>query len=199
MGELYARRVQGVARPRVAVLANGEEESKGTDLTRLAATALRRANIDFRGYAEGRDLLSGEFDVIATDGFTGNVALKTMEGTARAVGTFLKGALHSSWWARLGGLLARPALTEMKRRIDWRTVGGAPLVGVAGVGFVAHGASDAVAIENACRRAWATAGTHFTDEIAEAVAPATSLLAQAEGNPPPTEPPAPRSPAQADA
>lgn len=199
MGEVYARRVQGVAHPRVAVLANGEEDSKGTELTRLAAAALRRAPIDFRGYCEGRDLLSGEFDVIATDGFTGNVALKTMEGTARAVGTFLKGALRSSWRARLGGLLAWPALGEMRRRLDWRTVGGAPLVGVAGVGLIAHGASDAVAIENACRRAFATAGSHFTEEIVAAVAPAAALLAEAEGNPPPTDPSAPRSSAPADA
>ncbi len=85
MGEVYARRVMGVARPRVAVLANGEEESKGTELTRLAAAALRRSRIDFVGYCEGRDLLTGEYDVIVTDGFTGNVALKTMEGTARVI------------------------------------------------------------------------------------------------------------------
>ena len=94
MGEIYARRVLGVARPRVAILANGEEDSKGTDLTRAAAAALRRSTIDFVGYCEGRDLLTGEFDVIVTDGFTGNVALKTMEGTAKVVGEYLKRALH---------------------------------------------------------------------------------------------------------
>src|SRR5512140_635834 len=132
MGEVFARRVVGVARPRVALLANGEEESKGTELTRAAAAALRRSRIDFVGYCEGRDLLTGDYDVIATDGFTGNVALKTMEGTARVVGDYLKAALRGSPLAMVGGLLARSALGRIKRRIDWREVGGAPLVGVAG-------------------------------------------------------------------
>ncbi len=197
MGEVWARRVMGVARPRVAILANGEEESKGTELTRLAAAALRRSGIDFVGYAEGRDLLTGEFDVIATDGFTGNVALKTMEGTARVVGDFLRHAFKSSLLAKLGGALAWPALQAMRRRIDWRTVGGAPLVGVSGLGFVSHGRSDAVAIENAVHRALAAAGTHFTDEIAAAVAPAAALLAEAEGAPLADEPPGPRARADA--
>jgi glycerol-3-phosphate acyltransferase PlsX len=199
MGEVYARRVQGIPRPRVAILANGEEESKGTDLTRTAAAALRRSSIQFVGYCEGRDLLTGEYDVIVTDGFTGNVALKTMEGTARVVGDFLRRALRSSWLARVGGALAYPALQRMKRRIDWREVGGAPLVGVSGVGFISHGRSDALAIENAVRRARVAAGTHFTDELAAAVAPAAALLAEAAGTPPPVDPHDPRAPARADA
>src|SRR5512138_3238284 len=86
MGDVWARRVAGVAHPKVAILSNGEEDSKGTELTRTAAAALRCSAIHFAGYCEGRDLLTGEFDVIVTDGFTGNVALKTMEGTARVVG-----------------------------------------------------------------------------------------------------------------
>src|SRR5512146_1636061 len=147
MGEVYARRVLGTARPKVAILSNGEEDSKGTDLTRAAAAALRRAAIDFVGYCEGRDLLTGEFDVIVTDGFTGNVALKTMEGTARVVVEYLKRALRSTTVSKIGGLLSRAALEGMKKRLDWREVGGAPLVGVNGVGFISHGRSDAVAIE----------------------------------------------------
>ncbi len=199
MGEVYARRVIGVARPRVAILANGEEESKGTELTRTAAAALRRSRIDFVGYCEGRDLLTGDYDVIATDGFTGNVALKTMEGTARVVGDYLKAALRGSPLAMVGGLLARSALARIKRRIDWREVGGAPLVGVSGVGFISHGRSDELAIENAVRRAHDAAGTHFTDEIAAAVAPAAALLADAEGAAPAVDPSRPRDNAQADA
>jgi glycerol-3-phosphate acyltransferase PlsX len=179
MGETYARRVFGVARPRVAILANGEEDSKGTELTRTAAAALRRSSIDFVGYCEGRDLLTGDFDVIATDGFTGNVALKTMEGTAKVMGEYLKRALYSSVLAKVGGLLAKPALEKMKQRMDWREVGGAPLVGVNGVGVISHGRSDALAIENAIRRAGDAARTHFVDEIAQAVAPSEALLAQA--------------------
>jgi glycerol-3-phosphate acyltransferase PlsX len=132
------------------------------------------------GYCEGRDLLTGEFDVVATDGFTGNVALKSMEGTAKVMGEYMKRALLSTTMSKLGGLLARPALERMKRRLDWREIGGAPLVGVNGVGFIGHGSSDALAIENAVRRARETARSHFTDEIAKAVAGADALLAAAE-------------------
>jgi glycerol-3-phosphate acyltransferase PlsX len=180
MGEVYSRRVLGIARPKVAILANGEEDSKGTELTRAAAAALRGAPIDFRGYCEGRDLLTGAFDVIVTDGFTGNVALKTMEGTAKVIGDLLKKALLSSTASKVGALLAKGALGAMKRKVDWREIGGAPLVGVRGVGFVTHGSSDAHAIENAVRRVEWAARAHFTDEIAEAVAPAEALLTRAE-------------------
>lgn len=179
MGEVYSRRVLGNARPRVAVLSNGEEESKGTELTRAAAEALKKAPIDFRGYCEGRDLLTGDFDVIVTDGFTGNVALKTMEGTAKVIGDFLKQGLKSSPLAMLGGALASGALRKLKKRVDWREIGGAPLVGVRGVGFISHGRSDEVAIENAIARAEQAAITHFTDEIARAVSVSESLLAPA--------------------
>jgi glycerol-3-phosphate acyltransferase PlsX len=176
MGEVYSRRVMGVAKPKVAILANGEEPSKGTDLTRAAAAALRRAPIHFVGYCEGGDLLTGEFDVVATDGFTGNVALKTMEGTARVVGEYVKRALKSGPVAMMGGLLAKDALGAMKKRMDWRETGGAPLVGVNGVALITHGRSDALAIENAVRRAREVARTHFTDDLAEAVAPSEALL-----------------------
>jgi len=181
MGEVFSRRVLGVARPKVAVLANGEEESKGTELTRAAAAALRRAPIDFRGYCEGRDLLTGELDVIVTDGFTGNVALKTMEGTAKVVAEYVKQALRSSAASKIGGLLAKSALSGIKKKIDWREVGGAPLVGVDGVGFISHGRSDALAMENAIRRVLAAAQANFTGEIAEAVARSEALLAATQG------------------
>jgi phosphate acyltransferase len=184
MGEVYARRVLGVAKPTVAVLSNGEEDSKGTDLTRAVAAALRRARgIEYRGYCEGRDLLTGDFDVIVTDGFTGNVALKTMEGTARVVGELIKQALKSTPAAAIGGLLTKSALGEMKRKLDWREIGGAPLVGVAGVGFITHGSSDALAIKNAVRRVRAAADAHATEEIASAAERAGGLLAEAEARP----------------
>jgi phosphate acyltransferase len=180
MGDVWARRVSGVPKPRVAILSNGEEDSKGTDLTRTAAAALRRSSLHFVGYCEGRDLLTGEFDVIVTDGFTGNVALKTMEGTAKVVGEYLKRALRSTTVSKIGGLLSKAALDGMKKRLDWREIGGAPLVGVNGVGFISHGSSDALAIENAVRRARDAARAHFTDEIAQAVAPSQALVAAAE-------------------
>ncbi len=177
MGEVYSRRVLGVARPRVAVLANGEEETKGTDLTRATAAALRQdGGIDFRGYCEGRDLLTGDYDVIVTDGFTGNVALKTMEGTAKVIGDLLRRTLRSTPAAAMGGLLARRALRRMKRSIDWREIGGAPLVGVAGVAFVTHGRSDALAIRNAVTRARAAADADAMDEMTRAAGRAEALL-----------------------
>ncbi len=179
MGEVYARRVLGVAKPRVAILSNGEEETKGTDLTRAAAAALRRAPFDFRGYCEGRDLLTGDFDVIVTDGFTGNIALKTMEGTAKVVGDFIKRALKSTPLAMMGGLLAKGALGEMKKKIDWREIGGAPLVGVDGVGFITHGRSDALAMANAVRRVRAASDAHATEEIGVAAGRGEGLLAAA--------------------
>ena len=177
MGETYARRVFGIARPRVAILANGEEDSKWTELTRTAAAALRRSSIEFVGYCEGRDLLTGEFDVITTDGFTGNVALKTMEGTAKVVGELLKQALKSTPASAIGGLLAKSALGAMKKKIDWREIGGAPLVGVSGVGFITHGRSDALAIRNAVRRVRSAADAHATDEIGRAAEQGDALLA----------------------
>jgi glycerol-3-phosphate acyltransferase PlsX len=198
MGEVYSRRVLGVERPRVAILSNGEEDSKGTDLTRAVAAALRRSTIDFKGYCEGRDLLTGDFDVVVTDGFTGNVALKSMEGTAKAMGDFLKQALLSSTVAKLGALLAKGALTSMKRKVDWREIGGAPLVGVRGVGFITHGRSDALAIDNAVARVEAAARAHFTGEIAAAVSSTDRLLAPTDGAPagdPPARPVPEPSPA----
>jgi glycerol-3-phosphate acyltransferase PlsX len=177
--------VLGTARPKVAILSNGEEDSKGTDLTRAAAAALRRHGpLDFRGYCEGRDLLTGELDVIVTDGFTGNVALKSMEGTARVMGELLKSSLRSTLVSKLGGLLAKRSLQAMKKKVDWREIGGAPLVGVDGVGFITHGRSDALAIANAVARVRAAADAHATDEIARAAALAPALLAAAESNQP---------------
>lgn len=176
MGEVYSRRVQGVSRPRVAVLANGQEASKGTAVTRAAAAALERSPLRFQGYCEGRDLLEGDLDVIVTDGFTGNVALKTMEGTARAVGEFVKEALRSTVPSKIGGILAKNALAAMKKRVDWREIGGAPLVGVNGVAVISHGASDARAIGNAIERACDAARADCTSEIAEAAGRAAEFL-----------------------
>ncbi len=177
MGEVYSKRVLGVSRPRVAVLSNGAEASKGTSLTRAAAGALERAPMRFQGYCEGRDLLTGELDVIVTDGFTGNVALKTMEGTARAVGQYVKDALRRDVPSKLGGLLAKSALLEMRKRVDWREIGGAPLVGVNGVAVISHGASDARAVGNAIERARDAAAAACTEQIGQAAALAGELLA----------------------
>jgi glycerol-3-phosphate acyltransferase PlsX len=176
MGEVYSRRVLGVARPRVALLSNGEEASKGTEVTRAAAAALGRSELRFEGYCEGRDLLRGKIDVVVTDGFTGNVALKTMEGAAQALAVMMRDALRRTIRARLGAVLVKSAIDEIRHRVDWREIGGAPLLGVEGVVVTAHGASDRLAIASAVTLAAEVARASCTREIGEVAALAAGLL-----------------------
>src|SRR5207237_4316688 len=139
LGEVYARRVLSVARPRIGVVSNGEEEEKGTDLTRAAAAALRKptSGVHFKGYVEGRDVFAGEVDVVATDGFTGNVLLKTAEGAGWAFGQLLKRQIQGSAMASAGALLLRSQFEQVKKRVDYEEVGGAPLLGIGGVAVIA--------------------------------------------------------------
>jgi len=178
MGEVYARRILGVVRPRVGVVANGEEEGKGTDLTRAAATALRRpeSGVDFRGYVEGKDVFGGAFDVIATDGFTGNVLLKTAEGAVWAFGQLLKRQIKVSPLASAGALLLKSSLEQVRKRVDYEEVGGAPLLGVRGVGLIAHGRSTPRAILNALSGAEAFAVERLQDELSGAAKRASALF-----------------------
>ena len=180
MGEVYARRVVGVAHPRVGVVANGEEEGKGTDLTRAAAAALRRpeSGIEFRGYVEGKDVFSGDFDVIATDGFTGNVLLKTAEGAVWAFGQLLKRQIQSSPVATAGALLMKSALEQVKRRVDYEEVGGAPLLGVHGVAMIAHGRSTDRAILNALSGAEALTQQQLEEDLTSAARRGAELFTQ---------------------
>jgi glycerol-3-phosphate acyltransferase PlsX len=180
MGEVYARRVLEVARPRVGVVANGEEEGKGTDLTRAAAAALRKpeSGVDFRGYVEGKDVFSGDFDVIATDGFTGNVLLKTAEGAVWAFGQLLKRQIQVSPVASAGALLMKSSLEQVRKRVDYEEVGGAPLLGIQGVGLIAHGRSTHRAILNALSGAEAFALQHLEDDLAAAAKRATALFSR---------------------
>ncbi len=155
-GAAYERILNGTARPKVGVLSNGTEESKGTDLTRAACDILRRAagaagaEFEFVGYVEGSGLfVDGHVDVVATDGFTGNVVLKTAEGVSEALMSMVKTAMTSSPRAKLGALLAKPALLELKKSIHYSEYGGAMLLGVNGLATICHGRSDARAICNA--------------------------------------------------
>ena len=146
--------MRGVPNPRVGILANGEEASKGTDLTRAAAAMLdgMRESVDYIGYVEGRDINRGKADVVVTDGFTGNVALKTMEGFA----SFLLGNLRDvfgSTFGRIAYLLVRKRLGAVRERLDPSEYGGAPLLGLGGVTIIAHGSSNPRAIRNAIRAA----------------------------------------------
>lgn len=154
LGAAFSEAVLGVERPRVALLSVGEESSKGTPTLVEAHEALAAGEaIEFVGNVEGRDLLGGAADVVVTDGFTGNVALKTVEGTAKAVGAAVRDAARSGPRAALGGLLLRPALGALRRDMDPDTTGGAILLGLRRVAVVAHGSSGPEGIANAVRLA----------------------------------------------
>ncbi len=155
MGSVYTRRVRNIARPRVGILSNGEESSKGTDLTRGAAAILKQMNlyVNYIGYVEGRDINRGKADVVVTDGFTGNVALKTMEGFAAFLLGHLREVFSKGLRGRLAYLLIRKSLGAMREWLDPHEYGGAPLLGVNGIAIIAHGSSNARAIRNAIRAA----------------------------------------------
>jgi fatty acid synthesis protein len=181
MGSVYWKHVRNVARPRVGILSNGEESSKGNDNTRAAAAMLEQmpAHIHYVGYVEGRDINRGKADVVVTDGFTGNVALKTMEGFSSFLLGSLRGVFGGSWRTRLAYLLVRKNLTAMRERLDPSEYGGAPLLGVSGVSIIAHGSSNPKAIRNAIRAAANEQLVHHVNaeilEILTKIQPVTPL------------------------
>lgn len=153
MGSVYAERVLNVPRPRVAIVSNGEEEGKGNELVQETVPLLRASPLNFVGNAEGKDIPWGVADVIVTDGFTGNVIIKLSEGVSGLLMKIIKEEITGSSLSKVGGLLAKPAFDAVKRRLDYREYGGAPLLGIDGVVIVAHGRSDAWALRNAIRTA----------------------------------------------
>jgi glycerol-3-phosphate acyltransferase PlsX len=153
MGEIYSRVVLRRPRPRVGLLSIGEEEHKGNDLTRSALPLLKSLNLNCVGNVEGRDIYSGEVDVIVCDGFIGNVALKVSEGLVDLMKHLLRESLEATITGRIGALLAKEAFTNFKKRVDYSEYGGAPLLGVRGVCIIGHGSSSAKAIKNAIRMA----------------------------------------------
>jgi len=149
MGALFAEHVLGVAHPRVRLLSIGEEPEKGDQLTLEAHALLEASALRFEGNVEGRELLEGGSDVVVCDGFTGNVALKTLEGTIRTLLAELREEIGASARGRLGGLLIRPAARSLRHRLDPETTGGGYLLGLRGLVVIAHGSSSRVAIANA--------------------------------------------------
>ncbi len=172
MGSMYARVGFGIERPRVALLSNGEEETKGNELTRDAHRLLKASALAFIGNLEARDLYSGAADVIVCDGFTGNVALKTSEGLVEVVEELLREELTSTYTMRLGSLLTRRALRHFRRRVDYSEYGGAPLLGVAGLAIVGHGRSSAKAVRNAIAMAYRFASSQFIERVEREIAAA---------------------------
>ncbi len=153
MGDLYAREMMNLENPRIGLLSNGEEEGKGNDLTRETHSLLSDASFNYQGYVEGRDIFNGNVDVAVCDGFVGNVVLKVTEGLADAISQMLKSEIEKSFLAKIGYLLSRPAFKAFKKRIDYAEYGGAPLLGIQGVGMICHGGSNAKAIMNAIKMA----------------------------------------------
>ena len=151
LGEVFARTVFGMVKPRIALLNVGQEDLKGHDVLRDAAAIIRASNLPilFEGFVEGDDVWAGAVDVVVTDGFTGNVALKTAEGLARLYSNFLRAAFRSSLLAMIGYLLARPALNKLRSRLDPRRYNGAMFLGLNGIAVKSHGSTDAFGFANA--------------------------------------------------
>ncbi|HCK84613.1 MAG TPA: phosphate acyltransferase, partial [Hyphomonadaceae bacterium] len=172
MGEAFQRAVSGVARPTVGLLNVGAEDQKGHEEIRGAAKLIREANIDFafQGFVEGDDIAKGTVDVVVTDGFTGNIALKTGEGTARLVGQLLREALTSSLLAKLGAAIAYPALATLRKRMDPGSFNGAVFLGLNGLVVKSHGSANGPGFASALEVAAKLATSHYREEIADNLA-----------------------------
>ena len=153
MGAIFAEEILGIASPEVRLLSIGEEPEKGNQLTLEAHELLAAGSLNFAGNTEGRELLAGAADVVVTDGFTGNVALKALEGTIRTVLGGLREEISATTLGKVGGLLIRPAARRLRHRLDPDTYGGAYLLGLRGLVVIAHGNSSRTAIANAIRLA----------------------------------------------
>lgn len=152
MGSLYAEKVRGISNPTVGLISNGEEEGKGNHLVKEATPLLKNSSINFIGNVEGKEVIGGAVDVAVTDGFTGNVLLKSSEAVAKLIVDNIKSSIKNGGpLALLGGLLVRPALGKIKKMLDPSEEGAAPLLGVNGLVFIGHGRSDEMAIKNAIR------------------------------------------------
>lgn len=170
MGKLYAENVLGVKEPNVYLLSNGAEEGKGSPEGKLAYKLYKEKNFPgFKGNIEARYALNGEADVIVTDGFTGNIFLKGVEGVAKLMGGMVKDAFKKNLWTKLGYLHVHKGLKEMKETMDYKGTGGAMLLGINGVVVKAHGSSDARSFYSALRVAYRLAQTDIVNKIKEGI------------------------------
>ena len=183
LGEAFARTIFGLERPTVGILNVGAEDVKGNDAVRGAAHILRGANlpIEFCGFVEGDDIADGAVDVVVTDGFTGNVALKTAEGTAKVVVHFIRTALRHSFLGRIGGFLASGALSTLRRKLDPRAANGGIFLGLNGIVVKSHGGADAMGFASALDMAIAMASASVSTKIVADRATIAPAQAQAAG------------------
>ncbi|MEM7766619.1 MAG: phosphate acyltransferase PlsX [Pseudomonadota bacterium] len=183
MGEAYARAVTGKTRPTVGVLNVGSEDMKGHEEVRRAHELIRSSglDLDYHGFVEGNDISAGTVDVVVTDGFSGNIALKTAEGTARLVASFLKEALLSSARSKLGALLARPGLDGLKERMDPSNVNGGVLLGLNGISVKSHGGTDPKGFATAMALAVDLTRSSYREEVAASLARVSAMRSQSPG------------------
>jgi len=180
MGDAYARIALGIARPRVGIVSIGEERSKGNAQTLEAAALLDVAPLDFIGHVEGKDIYEHHADVVACDGFVGNVILKTSEGAAAFINGMLRTMIADAPpLGKAGALLLRPSFNQLRARLSYDTYGGAPLLGVRGACIVTHGRSNRVAIHNAIRNAASLADRNLVGAIETALSGSAGLDSEA--------------------
>ncbi|MBX3747601.1 MAG: phosphate acyltransferase PlsX [Verrucomicrobiae bacterium] len=176
MGSVYSSQVLGYKHPRVGLLCNGTEETKGNELTQDAYRLCRQLNLNFVGNVEGHDLFAGRVDVVICDGFVGNITLKTAESLAKGMFRLLKRELMASPWRRLGAWIARGAFRSIRNRMDPDMYGSAPLLGLNGVVFKAHASATERAVRNGIRLAAQAFQHHLNDRIAAGIADAARRL-----------------------
>src|SRR5205823_3612050 len=179
MGAIYSREILGRENPRVGILSNGKEEIKGNDLTREAFKLCQQLDLNFIGYVEGHDLFADHVEVAVTDGFVGNIVLKTCESMGKGMLRMVKRELAANPIRKLGAALARNAFRTIKQRMDPEAHGGAPLLGLNGNIIKAHGAARERAIMNAIRVSLEAIQHHINDIIQQEVTQANQRLAQA--------------------
>lgn len=170
MADAYMKNVMGVEKPRIALLNNGAEAEKGCELTKAAYRLLEEAPINFVGNCEARDILSGDYDALVCDGFAGNIVLKYTEGLSATILSMLRDELMADTRSKIGAALAKPAFRRMKKKMDYKEVGGAALLGVNGGVIKAHGSSDARAFRSAVMQARLFAKGSVNDALSEAIA-----------------------------
>jgi len=169
MGHAYVRLTQQIAQPKIGLLSNGHESYKGSSLVRDTFALLEKTSLHFIGNIEARDIFSGHADIVVTDGFTGNVLLKGIQGTVQAVMGWMKSESVRSWWSKLLLLCARPVLTRIKKQLDYARTGGALLLGVEKPVIIAHGSSNAQAITQAIIFAHTTARNKIVSKFNESL------------------------------
>lgn len=167
MANIYMRDVMGIPKPRIGLISNGEEESKGDDLTKEAHILLKTQDFNFVGNVEGRDVMTGDIDVVVADGFVGNVILKTVEGMGAFMGRAVKALFLKNIITKIGALFAMSGVKELKQRMDYREYGGAPLLGVKLPVIKGHGSSDAKAVMSAFVQAKKFAEISFSEKLEE--------------------------------